>query len=137
MQLEADPELFFNWTDCSEIRNISQVNRKMFAWDHCSGRTRDWDPGNIIYNTANGNNRCLLPQDYRIDCGTENYPDLPGQWGTGVLTLNLTIDKNITTRYEEERFEAPSNIVISPECTLKINPSKIFRVKKDPWIEQP
>lgn len=119
--------LTFYWDNCAE-QNITSVSKYIKAWNQCSGQIREKEYGEMIYSTNNGNSYTKLPQDYRIDCGTENFPDLPSQWGTGVLTLNLTIDKNITTRYEEERFEAPSNIVISPECTLKINPSKIFRV---------
>jgi len=134
----SGPRVVFKWGGCTEVRNISQVNRKMYAWDQCSGRTRDWDPGNIIYNTTNGNNRILLPQDFRQDCPNENYPNFTGQYGTGLLTLNLTIDKDIRTRlytYENERFEAPTQIVISSNCTLTINSGKMYEIKHDPFIQ--
>ena len=83
----------------------------------------------------------MLPQDIRQDCGNQSYPwNLAGVWGTARLTLNLTVDKNIQTRTFEangERFEAPTQIVISPNCTLKINSGKTFTVEYDDMYLSP
>jgi hypothetical protein len=51
----------------------------------------------------------------------------------------LTIDKNIRTRLfseEGERFEGPTQIVVTPGCTLSINAGKTFSIKYDPEIWQ-
>jgi len=137
----SGPRVVFYWGGCTEMRNISQVNRKMYAWDQCSGRTRNWDPGNIIYSSANGNSRTLLPQDYRNDCNTyENYPPFTGQYGIGLLTMNLTIDKdNVSTRLyyvNGERYNAPDQLVISPNCTLALNNNRQFVIKYDPSFDE-
>jgi len=136
----SGPRLTYNWSTCAE-QNVSTVNRKIEAWNQCSGQTRSKYYGDMIYSTANGNNRTLLPQDYRNDCNTyENYPPFAGQYGIGLLTMNLTIDKdNVSTRLyyvNGERYNAPDQLVISPNCTLALNNNRQFVIKYDPSFDE-
>lgn len=123
---------------CGE-RNISACGRYVKTWEqNWCGTTRSKVFGNFIYN--NSIEYDFLPQDFRQDCEDESFGSLyyENMNRTGLLTNHLTIDKDIESRTLANSeapglLGTPTQIVISPECTLKINPSKKFEIKEDEY----
>jgi hypothetical protein len=70
------PRIVYTWseTGCPE-RNISAANRYIKSWERkWCGTTDAKNYGNFVYTTHESNTYTILPQDYRQDCGDENYP---------------------------------------------------------------
>lgn len=89
----SNPRIVYHWADCNTEAALPS-DRKLFAYNQtgCGGISRNKEYGNFLYSTANNNTYTVLPQDFRQDCGNENYPIFDGQYGTGRLFSNLTID---------------------------------------------
>ena len=127
-----NPRIQFQWGGDTAIYDISYVNKQITAWDQqyaltSSGylrRLRDKNYGNFIYDTQDSN-LYIIPLDSRKDCSLENqeYYDVSRN---GVLTLNLTIDKTISTR--DTLIDSITNLDISKNALFKINDSNIFNM---------
>ncbi len=140
--LGGGPRIMYTWPSTCGERNINATNKHIKSWeDNWCGTIRAKNYGNYVYTDDENNTYTLLPQDFRQDCGNESFinANFLGGYGTGRLSLNLTIDKNIRTRlfiHEGERYEAPTQIVISQGCTLKVNPACTVSVLYDSEISQ-
>ncbi|MBK8981907.1 MAG: T9SS type A sorting domain-containing protein [Ignavibacteria bacterium] len=129
-----NPRIYFDWSGATREYPISYVNNKIVAWDQqyvlitpqppldSVRRLRPKEFGNFILDTVNNNTFNVFPQDSRKDCGIENQNFDDNR--SGMLTSNLTINKNITTR--DTLIDEPTNIVITKKAALKINSNKIF-----------
>ena len=158
-----DPRIEFAWSgNMGQFPlKVRDVGNKIEAWNQYQNGTREKEFGNFHY--GNGtmqtpNNYTIIPQDPRRDCVKELYPqfdynqnhlfnfayndpvsnfDYYGPANIGVLTLNLTIDKNSangnpitisTPDYltfvlgDNEDYPSimPSPIVITNGATLKL-----------------
>lgn len=114
-----DPRIEFAWGTDTVIRNTRDVQRKLECWNQYGLGTRPKLNGNFRYGAGSYdclNNYSIIPQDPRRDCVPEVYPAFQfaqnhlfnfayivnyinyyGAADIGKLTLNLTVDKNITT----------------------------------------
>ncbi len=94
------PRITYRWANCSSQEiNIADVNKTLQCWNHCSYPTESGKTlGNFVYDNSHNNNYSIMPQDFRWDCGDENQDWEIVTNRTGLLTLNLTIDKNVETR---------------------------------------
>jgi len=134
----SSPRLNFKWSGGTREYPITYVNKNIIAWDQQYGliyhpplpddslrRLRTKEYGNFLYDSQYGNDYTILPQDSRRDCGSlENQIFEDNR--SGVLTLNLTIDKNVTTRDTLE--DNPTNIVVTKKVILKIDTADIFNM---------
>ena len=128
-----NPSIFFKWGTGIRQYPISFVNKNIVAWDQqyvlspapSTDSVRLLRPkefGNFILDTINNNTYNVIPQDSRVDCGLENHKFDDNR--SGVLTLNLKVNKNISTR--DTLIDEPTNIVISKKAALIINSGRIF-----------
>jgi len=136
----------YSWagTGCP-ARPITDAARYLKRWepDWCNNppqNNRSKNYGDFIYKTDPESYYDILPQDFRQDCGTESNHDqaLETLNRTGILSLNLTIDKDIESRTLDNSqanglLGTPTQIVVSPECYLKINSGKKFTIKEDSY----
>lgn len=112
-----DPRMVFNWTN-TDTQSVRVCDYKIEAWNQYENGTRLKEFGNFHYGdgtTQTPNYYSVIPQDPRRDCVPEIYPQYPdqnhlfnylytldginyyGQSDIGKLTLNLTIEKNVST----------------------------------------
>lgn len=146
-----DPRIQFHWVGNGPDRNTRDVGRKIESWRQYENGYRDYKMfGDFRFNTGNSqtpNNYTIIPQDPRRDCVYEvysqhpnqnhlfnyaytiNYIDYYGPADIGTLTLNLTIDKNVTTPdylsflFGQDGYPPvlPSPILITNGASLIIN----------------
>src|SRR4030095_2344073 len=96
----SDPRIEFTWNS-TNWRKIRDVGRKIECWNQYENGTRTKDFGiyrTFKYSYYNGNNPyTTFPIDPRQKCNLGQYPvqnNYFQQNDVGVLTLNLTIEKN-------------------------------------------
>ncbi|MCC6865007.1 MAG: hypothetical protein IT280_02480 [Ignavibacteria bacterium] len=143
-----DPRMVFHWLP-TDTQSVRVCNYKIEAWNQYENGVRLKEFGNFHYGngtTLTPNNYTIIPQDPRRDCVNEIYPQYSTQnhlfnfaytinyidyyspSNIGVLTLNLTIEKDVSTPdiltyqmgYPEYPCVLPSPIVITEEATLKL-----------------
>ena len=112
--------LFFEWSGSTREYSVSQFNNKINAWDQQYAvtstdsvrRIRSKSLGNFILDDINGNPFYVFPLDSRRDCGEENQDF--NDCRSGLLSLNLTIDRNVTTPNLSELLDFPTRVIVNP-----------------------
>lgn len=127
-----NPRVNFKWSGSIQEYPITYVNKEIVAWDQQNTefqrRFRRKNYGNFIYDNSFGNTYNIFPQDSRRDCGGENQSFEDNR--SGVITQNLTIDKDVFTPTIVELYDFPTFATINPLVTLKINPSRTLDFKE-------
>ncbi len=113
-----NPRVTFQWSGNPEVP-ITYVNKEIVAWNQLGRIRREKNYGNFIYDNSFGNTYNIFPQDSRRDCGVENQSFDDNR--SGVMTQNLTIDKNVFTPGISDLFDFPTNVIVNPSVTLKLN----------------
>jgi len=125
-----DGKISFHWGGANaEEKYIDDplVDKKIESWIRWGIGVMNKNYGNFSYDNYGSNPYIIFPQDSRYDCNLTNIPNQNQVFTdprSAVLTLNLTIDKNISTR--DTLIDEPTNIVITKKAALKINSNKTF-----------
>lgn len=121
-----NPRVNFKWSGSSLEYPITSSNKEIVAWNQQdyggSRRRREKVYGNFIYDNSFGNTYNIFPQDSRRDCGNEVQSFEDNR--SGVLTLNLTIDKDVFTPTLASFYDFPTYVTINPAVALRINPNR-------------
>jgi hypothetical protein len=113
-----DPRMEFAWASsmANHPLKVRDVGYKIEAWNQYQNGTREKEFGDFHYSTGTSqipNVYTVIPQDPRRDCVPEVQPlypeqnhlfniidlgnEIAGPSNVGLLTLKLTIDKNVST----------------------------------------
>ena len=91
----------YTWSGSCSEQSISSANRKLEAWNQCSGQTRTKELNFFIYDNSNENSYNLIPLDARRDCnvisGVAEQNQEFYQERNGLLSGYLSIRKDINT----------------------------------------
>ncbi len=149
-EVSGHPRIQYLWRTCecaqeTDFQDVPQDRKLYERIRGCTGQTWEQDLGNFKYNLGTEltiNPYRVIPLDPRRDCDY-NYPFWPMQNhyffddNCGKFTLNLTIEKNVTTSLVPWSVEFPSfpPITITNGATLKLtkgvnNQERTFTFKK-------
>lgn len=123
---QNNPRVLFKWSGSSLEYPITSSNKEIVAWNQQdyggSKRRREKVYGNFLYDNSFGNTYNIFPQDSRRDCGGEVQTFEDNR--SGVLTLNMTIDKDVFTPTINSIYDFPTFVTINPAVALRINPNR-------------
>jgi tetratricopeptide (TPR) repeat protein len=123
------PKVLFQWGNSVNETPIDDVGKRIVAWDQqydTQNRRllRNKQFGSFKYDNSSNNPYTEIPLDCRTDCAPGQGTDNSNR--SGLLRLNMVIDKNIFTR--EFLNDAPTIIAVDKFASLKIAPNRIFEM---------
>ncbi|MBL8006103.1 MAG: T9SS type A sorting domain-containing protein [Ignavibacteria bacterium] len=123
----SDPRIVFQWSGGDE-RNLRDVGRKIESWNQYEIGVREKSYGDFVYDESHDNDFTVFPQDSRRDPESDEMSSFTDN-RSGILTQNLTINKNVYTPdnvWPLELYDFPTIVSVSPGAFLKLDTGKIL-----------